>query len=301
MDYRHIRVEPLTPTAGALIGGVELASERRDAVYDEIKQALWRHGVVFMRRQSLDHESFGRLGAVFGEMEQHEFFPHVPGYPCIQRVSNQGEDEPGTARWHTDVSFRARPNLVSILRLTDVPPTGGDTLWMHAGAAFDALGPAMQQMLASLQAEHDLPWHFRRVGAYDRRVRGEAEAAAREGLAAPRISAAGYEQRMIEQSPAVVHPVVITHPVTGRRVLYVNSIWTKRLVGLHMDLSEHLLQMLFAWLQRPEFAVRFRWEKDSLALWDNCAMQHYAVFDYAPHHRAGERLTCGSFAPDCVL
>jgi taurine dioxygenase len=90
---------------------------------------------------------------------------------------------------------------------------------------------------------------------------------------------------------------VITHPYTGRKILFVNSIWTKRLLGMHMDLSEAVLNMLYEWVKKPEFMVRFRWEKDSLAMWDNCATQHYAVFDYAPHYRAGQRMTCGSFVP----
>jgi taurine dioxygenase len=90
---------------------------------------------------------------------------------------------------------------------------------------------------------------------------------------------------------------VITHPYNGRKILFVNSIWTKRFLGMHMDLSEAVLNMLYEWVKKPEFMVRFRWEKDSMAMWDNCATQHYAVFDYAPHYRAGQRMTCGNFVP----
>ncbi|MFM8769994.1 MAG: TauD/TfdA dioxygenase family protein [Rubrivivax sp.] len=115
-----------------------------------------------------------------------------------------------------------------------------------------------------------------------------------EALAA---ALAGREAKMILDNPSTVHPAVISHPVPGRRTLFVNSIWTKRLLGLHLDLSESLLHMLFEWIKKPEFMVRFRWEKDSIAIWDNAGTQHYAVFDYAPHYRAGQRLTCGRFTP----
>jgi taurine dioxygenase len=111
------------------------------------------------------------------------------------------------------------------------------------------------------------------------------------------VTASAQECKMIENTPTVSHPAVITHPYTGRKILFVNSIWTKRFLGMHMDLSEAVLNMLFEWVKKPEFMVRFRWEKDSLAMWDNCATQHYAVFDYAPHYRAGQRMTCGSFVP----
>ena len=295
MNYQHICVEPLTPTVGAMISGIDLNDTLPDAAYEEIRQALWRHGVVFLRRQALRPEAFLRLGTRFGEVETHEFFPHLEGFPQIQTIANQGHEAPETDRWHTDVTFRTRPNMVSILRITDLPPSGGDTLWMHAGAAFDALGEPLQQMLTSLQAEHDLPWHFRRIDAY-RRLEARLKAAGK-----PAMAALDHERKMIETTPAVAHPVVITHPFNGRKILFVNSIWTRSISGMHLDLSEALLKMLFDWIKKPEFMVRFRWEPDSVALWDNCATQHYAAFDYAPHYRAGQRLTCGSFIPTAAF
>ncbi|MFN9281910.1 MAG: TauD/TfdA dioxygenase family protein [Rubrivivax sp.] len=305
MKFRHLQVDPITPCIGAYLSGVDLNDVRSEDVYEEIQQALWLYGVVFLRRQALRPENYLRLGRKFGEMEQHEFFPHVQDFPQIQLIAHQGHDAPETDRWHTDVTFRKKPNLVSILRITDLPPAGGDTMWMSAGAAFEALGGPLQQLLLSLQAEHDLPWHFRRINAYERLVQKQAAARqqAGESAAAPMnaealaATLAEREAQMIKGNPATVHPAVISHPVTGRKTLFVNSIWTKRLLGLHMDLSEALLNMLFEWIKKPEFMVRFRWEQDSIAIWDNAATQHYAVFDYAPHYRAGQRLTCGSFTP----
>jgi taurine dioxygenase len=305
MKFRHIEVDPVTPCIGAHLTGVDLNAVRNDDVYEEIQQALWQHGVIFLRGQALKPESYLRLGRKFGEMEEHEFFPHLQNFPQIQLIAHEGHDAPETDRWHTDVTFRKKPNLVSMLRITDMPPAGGDTMWMSAGAAFDSLGAPLQQLLLSLQAEHDLPWHFRRINAYERLAKKQADAALKAGhLASPKPSVealaaalAEREAKMIKDNPTAVHPAVISHPVTGRKTLFVNSIWTKRLLGLHMDLSESLLNMLFEWIKKPEFMVRFRWEKDSIAIWDNAATQHYAVFDYAPHFRAGQRLTCGSFTP----
>ena len=291
MKFRHIQVDPMTPTIGCMISGVDLNTTRSEDVYEEIKQALWQHGVVFFRKQALKPEAYIRLGQNFGEMEKHEFFPHIEGHPHIQLISNEGNEAPETDRWHTDVTFRKKPNMVSILRITDLPPSGGDTMWMHAGAAYDALNPGMQQMLEGLQADHDLPWHFRRINANERLAK---RASAKSGMM---VQASAQECKMIENTPTVTHPAVITHPYNGRKILFVNSIWTKRLLGMHMDLSESVLNMLYEWVKKPEFMVRFRWEKDSVAMWDNCATQHYAVFDYAPHYRAGQRMTCGSFVP----
>ena len=305
MKFRHIQVDPVTPCIGAHLTGVDLNAVRNDDVYEEIQQALWQHGVIFLRGQALKPENYLRLGRKFGEMEEHEFFPHLQNFPQIQLIAHEGHDAPETDRWHTDVTFRKKPNLVSMLRITDMPPAGGDTMWMSSGAAFDALGAPLQQLLLSLQAEHDLPWHFRRINAYERLAKKQADAALKAGHLAPAkpsvealaAALAEREAKMIKDNPTAVHPAVISHPVTGRKTLFVNSIWTKRLLGLHMDLSESLLNMLFEWIKKPEFMVRFRWEKDSIAIWDNAATQHYAVFDYAPHYRAGQRLTCGSFTP----
>lgn len=306
MKFRHIQVEPLTPTIGAMISGVDLNNTRSEDVYEEIKQALWQHGVVFFRKQPLKPESYIRLGSKFGEMEQHEFFPHIEGHPQIQLISHQGHEAPETDRWHADVTFRKKPNMVSILRITDLPPAGGDTMWASAAAAYDALGPGLQALLEGLQAEHDLPFHFRRINAVQRLMARQALAKQKSGgammnsmMSADEMNSAlaNQECKLINDNPSVVHPAVITHPHNGRNLLFVNSIWTKRLLGIHMDLSEALLNMLYEWMKKPEFMVRFRWEENSLAMWDNCQTQHYAVFDYAPHYRAGQRVTCGSFTP----
>lgn len=305
MAFRHIEVTRSTPTIGAAITGVDLNNIRSEDVYEEIRQALWTCGVVFFRDQQITPENYLKLGSKFGEMEQHEFFPHLPGHPQIQLISHEGTDNPETDRWHTDVTFRKRPNMVSILRITDLPPHGGDTMWASTAAAYDALGPGLQTLLEGLQAEHDMPFHFRRINAVQRLMARQKLANEKKGgmmssmmsAAEMDLALADRECKIIQDNPSVIHPAVITHPHTGRNLLFVNSIWTKRLLGVHLDLSDALLAMLNEWIKKPEFMVRFQWQPNSIAMWDNCQTQHYAVFDYAPHYRAGERVTCGSFEP----
>lgn len=295
MSYTHITVEPMTPTIGAMISGVDLNKVRSPAVYEEIKQALWQHHVVFMRAQKVAPAHYLELGRVFGEPEEHEFFPHVDGYPQIQTISHEGHDQPETDRWHADVTFREMPSTVSILRGVTVP-RGGDTMWASMAAAFDALPDVFKTLLLSLKGCHDLPHHMRRIDFYEREARK-----GREGGSGRGDAALEHEFQMIRDNPVSVHPAVINHPVTRRLTLFVNAIWTGRFDGIHLDLSDGLLAMMREWVKKPEFMVRFRWEQDSIAIWDNLATQHYAVFDYAPHFRAMHRMTAGSAKPELDL
>ena len=163
-------------------------------------------------------------------------------------------------------------------------------------AAFDALPDPIKTKLLALKADHDLLHHQRRIDFYRRveegRIGGQSDADS---------GGNAHEFRLIEQNPIVTHPAVINHPVTGRLTLFVNSIWTKKFFGIHLDLSDALLGMLFEWVKKPKFLVRFRWETDSLVIWDNFATQHYAVFDYAPNYRGMHRMTAGSVEPRLAM
>ena len=285
MSYQFIEVEKMTPSIGAVIHGVDLNRVKNPAVFEEIKRALWEHGVIFFRKQPINPESYVKLGQVFGEPELHEFFPHVDGYPQITKISHQGNSNPDTDRWHHDVTFRRRPSLISILRGVDIPKEGGDTMWMNCGKAFDDMPDAMKTMLLSMEAVHDLPSYFRKMGVMEKM-------AAKEG-----ISREEYEARIIANNPEVIHPAVVNHPITGRLTLFLNSVWARSLAGVHQDLSDSLLAMVYEWVKKPEFMVRFKWEQDSIAIWDNLATQHYAVFDYGPNYREMQRMTTGDFLP----
>jgi taurine dioxygenase len=284
MEFKHLRLESVTPALGAVVHGVDLDTVAAPAVYAEIKQALWDRQVLFFRKQKLSPGSFRRLGEAFGTPEVHEYFAHVEGFPEIQKVASDGTAAPYTDRWHADVTFRARPSMVEVLRAVELPENGGgDTLWASMGAAFDGLGPALQDCLMQLTAVHDLPWSFRKNPYLNRENTPEEEL------------------ELIRKHPPARHPVVISHPVTGRATLFVNAIWTKRIETIDPRLSDHLLAMLADWVQKPEFQLRFHWEKDSVAIWDNFATQHYAAFDYAPQPRLMHRMTCGSAAPGAAV
>lgn len=269
MSYSHIQVEPVTPTIGAMVSGVNLNTVKSDAVYEEIRRALWQHQVIFFRNQPLTPAANLALGRAFGEMERHEFFPHIENSPEIQVVANDGSRSPDTDRWHADVTFRERPTAVTVLRAVDIPPSGGDTMWSSMTAAFDALDEPMRKMLLDLDAEHDISYAWRRMGFLD------------------------DARRLDASNPPFIHPAIINHPVTGKLCLFVNSVWTKRFTNLLDRYGENLLRLLNEWVMKPEFLVRFRWERDSIAIWDNLATQHYAVFDYQGHSRRMHRITCG--------
>ena len=158
MDYRHINVTPMTPTIGATIHGVDLNNVATDAVYEEIREALWRHHVVFFRDQPIEPEAQVALGRRFGELTRHEFMETIDDEGQVQRIVQEGYGISPNSRWHTDVTFRARPNMVGILRAVELPPIGGDTLWCSTGAAFDAIPDPIKTMLLGLDAEHDMFW-----------------------------------------------------------------------------------------------------------------------------------------------
>lgn len=273
MTYRHIEVTRATPTIGAYVSGVDLNAVTNAAIYDEIRRALWENKVLFFRDQPLTPEAHLALGKVFGELERHEFFPHLEGHAEIQTIANTGKKSPDTDRWHTDVTFREKPNAVCVLRAVDLPPEGGDTMWMSTAAAFAALDEPMQKMLLDLDAEHDIVYAFIRMG-----MTGEA-------------------RRLAVDNDPWIHPAVINHPVTGELCLFVNSVWTKRFLNLSDRYGDNLLRLLAEWVTKPEFQVRFKWEKNSIAIWDNLATQHYAVFDYHGHSRRMNRVTCQPTKP----
>ncbi|MEL6177700.1 MAG: TauD/TfdA family dioxygenase, partial [Myxococcota bacterium] len=173
--------------------------------------------------------------------------------------------------WHTDMTFLQEPPLGSILHGVIIPPTGGDTMWASLSAAYNALSPAMQALLDGLEAIHDFAWGFRH---------SLAEPGGRERLAA-----------MLDANPPRRHPVVRTHPESGKKGLFVNPLFTTRILGLTEPESDALLAFLYRHMVTPEFTCRFRWEPDSVAFWDNRITLHRPVNDYWPGHRRMQRIT----------
>ena len=264
--YQTITVDPLTPIIGAEIGGVDLARPSNHQL-DEIHQALAAHQVIFFRDQDLTQAQHLAFGRHFGPLHLHPAAPHAPGHPELM-VIHADKDSPRAngENWHSDVSCDREPPLGSILYIKTCPPRGGDTLFASMYAAYDALSERMQGYLDGLTALHDGEPVYR--GLY-----------------------ANYGVADKPDYPRAEHPVVRTHPVTGRKALYVNRGFTRCILGIPRDESEGVLRYLYEHMENPLFQCRFRWRTNSVAFWDNRCVQHHALWDYWPETRSGFRVT----------
>ena len=271
-SFTRFEVRPLSPTIGAELHGISLADELDDAVIADIRTALLTHKVIFFRDQAISRAQHIAFARRFGALEIHPATPKDQADREVLRIAH-GPDSKGQENfWHSDVTWRAEPSLGSILRAIEIPPVGGDTLFADMGAAYDSLSPAMQEWACTLTAVHDIARVF----------------AKRLGSDADTLRA---------KYPPQEHPVVRTHPETGRRGLYVNTAFTSHIVGLSSKESDWLLAHLYAQATFPEFQCRFRWAANSIAFWDNRASQHYAASDYFPAARVMERVTIAGDKP----
>ena len=267
MSYEQIRVEPLAAALGAEVSGVDLRKPLDAGVIDEIRRAWLAHQVLFFRDQPLsvdEHKAFARR---FGELHVHPVLQQLAaqGHPEIVVLESDAKRPFVAERWHSDVTFEREPPLGSILRAVEVPAVGGDTLWASMTAAYDALSEPMQRMLEGLRGVNS--------GAGFRRV------------------ATDSQSETLARNEEAVHPVIRTHPETGRKAIFVNSTFTKRIEGMKPAESRALLDFLFEHVSAPEFTVRFRWRKHSLAMWDNRCTQHRVVTDNLAAYRRMERVT----------
>jgi taurine dioxygenase len=277
LRFERIRVTPLAPTIGAEIEGVDLAqpTDLDGPTFAELRRAWLAYKVVFFRDQRIDARQQLAFARRFGELESHPFLPRGASHEEIVRFE-KGETFSGYENlWHSDVSWREVPALGSVLRAIEVPEVGGDTLFSDMIAAYEGLDDATKARIEGRTATHDFSHSF--------------------GLGM-RPEELAEKQK---QFPAVSHPVVRTHPETGRRILYVNSIFTSRIDGLGEAESAELLERLCRQATVPEYQCRFRWRKDSVAFWDNRAVQHYAASDYWPSRRVMERVAIIGDRPRC--
>ena len=280
MSNHSIEIHPHTLAIGADVAGVDL-SQLDDALFAEIKAALHQHLVLVFHDQHLSPETQMAVAARFGEMEVHEVFTPLDGHPEVSVLEYDAERRPFNDVWHSDVTYREQPSLASLLYAHDVPTIGGDTLWRSAYAAYDALSAPLQALLENLTAEHDF------LHAYGRIFRAQENSAERI-------------RRAQIDNPPVIHPVIVLHPVTGKRLLYVNPTFTTRIRELGEAESDAILKLLFEHLQKPEFHVRVRWRQNDLVMWDNRSTQHYATSDYYPAYRRMHRITVGGDRPRSV-
>lgn len=273
-----LAIEPYTPNIGAFVHDIDLARVApHDASAAELRAALAQYQVLFLRDQHLSPEQQVGVARIFGDPDKAKaFFPRLEGHGLVEVIeAKPGGHRYGTDQWHSDITFSANPPTGTVLYAREVPALGGDTLWTSATRVYDALPPSLRDHLEGLEAVHS----FEHSG-WPR------------FFLAQRDGAALYAQARADHLP-VVHPVIRVHPVTGRKLVYVNPNFTDRIVGLPRAESDALLALLFGYFQRPDFQARLRWEKNTVAIWDNRATQHYAVNDFAPARRLMHRVTFG--------
>ena len=268
MPYQTIEVRKISPVIGAEIHGVDLAEPMGNQTFQEIHDALMENLVIFFRDQDItvdQHKAFGRR---FGELHSHPAAPKLlDGHPEILVIhADETSKRVSGQLWHSDVSCEPEPPMGSILHLAQVPEVGGDTMFASTYAAFEALSERMRNFLSGLVAVHES----------DHVYRGRYHPA---------------EQDDGKTFPSAEHPVVRTHPVTGRKGLFVNAGFTTGIKDMKPKESRALLDFLFDHMTTPEFQCRFRWAPNSIAFWDNRAAQHHALWDYFPAVRHGNRVT----------
>jgi taurine dioxygenase len=267
-------IQPFASSLGAVILGVDLARPLPAAGVDAIRQALAEFGVVFFRGQHLTPEQHREFARCFGAINVNRFFKTVEGYPEIAEVRKEADQRQNIGgNWHTDHSYDVAPAMGSILYAREVPRSGGDTLFASMYCAYDALSEGLKQTLDGLRALHSSRHVF---GTSTYGLRGDLRG------------------RVLNPEAAVqdaVHPVVIRHPVSGRKALYVNPSFTVRIDGWTDDESRPLLQYLYGHAARPEFSCRFQWGAGSIAFWDNRCTWHYALNDYPGQRRLMHRIT----------
>ncbi|MBV8620148.1 MAG: TauD/TfdA family dioxygenase [Curvibacter sp.] len=273
-----MKIQALTCAIGAEISGVNLADAARDdGLFAELRAALLKHRVLFLRDQDIsraEHVAFARR---FGELEDHPVAgsdPEHPGLVRIYKSPDQANDRYENA-WHADATWRVAPPMGCVLRCIECPPVGGDTMWANMVLAYERLPDALKAQIEGLRARHSIEASFGAAMPIEKRLALKA------------------------QFPDAEHPVVRIHPETGEKVLFVNG-FTTHFTNFHtparvrhgLDFTQGsaaLLQTLINQAMVPEYQVRWRWQPNSVAIWDNRATQHYAVMDYPPCHRKMER------------
>jgi taurine dioxygenase len=267
-------VRKVAGALGAEINGVDLAEDLPDRTIAEIRAALIEHQVIFFRDQSLTPEQQVRFGRRFGPLNIHPYVAGMAGHPEVMEVVKEPTDKLNFGGgWHSDMSFLEKPSVGSILYAVETPAWGGDTLFASQVAAYEALTPAFRAMLETLRCVHSANREYSAQGASAQK-RGSMKVAEAEGLAGE-----------------FVHPLVLAHPESGRKALYVNPAFTMRIEGWGRRESKALLDFLFEHSRYEAFTCRFNWRPGSVAFWDNRQVWHFALNDYPGQRRHMRRVT----------
>lgn len=265
------KVNRLSPNIGAELLNIDLKQNLDNQIKQKIYEALLVYKVIFFRNQNLTTEEHLNFAKNFGELEIHPFAPHKKGFPEVLNITHNEKNKGKENTWHSDVTWRQKPSLGSILRMIEGPSVGGDTLFSDMCMAYEGLSEDIKERLNGAIAVHDFA-NFRKALIKGGKTEQEIEA-------------------FNKKFPNPEHPVIRTHPDTNKKVIYVNKAFTQYIKGWGEDESRSMLDFLYAQAAIPEYQCRFIWEKDSIAFWDNRSCQHYAVSDYWPNVRKVERVT----------
>ncbi len=267
--FKHIVAKPFAPNLGAEITCVDLSQEISEAEFSEIEAAFLAYQVLFFKDQKeIPPQVHIDLGKRFGPLHSHPAAPTMAGYPEIFEIHATRHSKVANGEfWHSDVSCDEEPPLGTMLQIHILPPCGGDTMFSNMYAAYDALSDAMKTFLDGLSATHASEHIYR--GRYADRGQKDSDIA----------------------FPSASHPVVRTHPQTGRKALFVNRTFTTQINELSEEESSAVLKMLFEHAESIQFQIRFRWSKNDMAFWDNRCCMHRAIWDYWPEERKGRRVT----------
>ncbi|NKC14282.1 MAG: TauD/TfdA family dioxygenase [Gammaproteobacteria bacterium] len=273
MVERNLTISPTGGGVGAFVEGIDIAAGLDAPSVAALRSGLGEYGVLFFRGQHLRPEQHIRFAEQFADINVNRFFKAVDGYARVAEVRKEPDQSRNIGgAWHTDHTYDVKPAMGSILLAKEVPESGGDTLFANMYSAYESLSDGLQQTLAGLKAVHTSRHAFGAQARYHRDMNGRL----------------GNPQAATQDA---VHPVVITHPISGRKALYVNQAFTVRFDGWTQEESKPLLEMLYAHGARPEHTYRFSWKPGSIAFWDNRASWHYALNDYHGQRRLMHRIT----------
>lgn len=274
-----MQVDKAAGALGAYVNNVSLADAAASSdLFGEIREALLTHQVLFFRDQDISPVAYQAFARQFGQVEGHPAYETVAEAPDVQILESTAEAPSKIEVWHTDMTFRPAPPAITLLHGQIIPAYGGDTLWASISAAYEGLSEPIRRLVDGLEAVHDFRHGFQ------------------ESLAEP----GGLERLApaIAENPPVTHPLVVTHPETGKRVIYVNALFTTHIVGLSAAESRMLLEFLYRHIVTDEYTVRLSWAPKTVAIWDNRATQHKPVNDFFPQHRKMHRVTIAGDRPE---
>lgn len=273
-----MQVEKAAGALGAFVRGVSLADvAESESAFAEVHAALLEHQVLFFRDQDIASVEYQAFARQFGQVEVHPAYSTLSEAPDVQILESTADAPSKIELWHTDMTFRPAPPAITLLHGQIIPSHGGDTLWASISRAYETLSAPIRSLLDGLDAVHDFRHGFQ-------------ESLAEPG-GAERLSAA------IEANPPVVHPLIVTHPDTGSKVIYVNALFTTHIVGLSRTESQMLLDFLYRHVVTDEHTVRLSWEPGTVAIWDNRSTQHKPINDFFPQHRKMHRVTISGERP----